>query len=159
MKTAQVFRIYLLGHSDRHAVKRVLADLGLESEHLTDPAKVVHPALILAVPGHATPEGMGDITIALPTDASPAALRELLRVAMANVALKQQVKQLDEQGRRLHPQFAELNRTGTGVPPERDNAKPRALTPTTMRRRTTADGPSLWLKSVGDNNEPMLFLA
>jgi len=54
---------------------------------------VVHPALIVAGPGQRAPEGLGDITISPPVDASPSALRELLRVAMANIALKQQIKQ------------------------------------------------------------------
>src|ERR1700716_4191242 len=159
MKTAQVFRIYLLGHSDRHAVRKVLADLGLEAEPLTDPAKVAHPALIVAGSGHRAPEGLEDITISLPADPSPTTLRELLRVAMANIALKQQVKQLEEQARRLHHQFEELNRIGIALSSERDIAKLQALILTTMRQLTNADGASLWLKSVGDDNEPMLFLA
>jgi HD-GYP domain-containing protein (c-di-GMP phosphodiesterase class II) len=159
MKTAQAFHLYLLGHADRHAVKKVLTDLGLEAEPLTDPAKVVHPALVIAAAGHPAPEGMADITIAPPADASPAALRELLRVAMANIALKQQVKHLDEQARRLHHQFAELNRIGIALSSERDIAKLQALILTTMRQLTNADGASLWLKTVGDNDEPMLFLA
>ncbi len=159
MKTAQAFHLYLLGNVDRPGVRRVLADLGLEAEALTDPAKVVHPALILAGSGHKAPEGLADITISPPADASPSTLRELLRVAMANIALKHQVKQLEEQARRLHHQFEELNRIGIALSSERDIAKLQALILTTMRQLTNADGASLWLKTVGDNDEPMLFLA
>src|ERR1700693_6442137 len=97
MKTSQAFHLYLLGKLDRPGLPKLLADLGLEAEPLTDPAKVEHPALIVAGPGHKAPEGLADITISPPADAAPSALRELLRVAMANIALKQQVKQLDEQ--------------------------------------------------------------
>src|ERR1700694_1475528 len=159
MKTAQAFHLYLLANADRPGLRKVLADLGLEAEPLTEPAKVVHPALIVASAGHKAPEGLADITITPPTDASPSALRELLRVAMANIALKQQVKQLEEQARRLHHQFEELNRIGIALSSERDIAKLQALILTTMRQLTNADGASLWLKTVGDNGEPMLFLA
>src|ERR1700694_3184053 len=110
MKTAQAFHLFLLGKLDRPGPPQLLADLGLEAEPLTDPAKVVHPALILAGPGQHAPEGMADITISPPAGASKSVLRELLRVAMGNISLKQQVKQLQEQARRLHHQFDELNR-------------------------------------------------
>jgi HD-GYP domain-containing protein (c-di-GMP phosphodiesterase class II) len=159
MKTAQAFHLYLLGKLDRPGLPKVLADLGLEAEPLTDPAKVVHPALIVAGPGQHAPEGLADITISPPAGASHSVLRELLRVAMANIALKQQVKQLEEQARRLHHQFEELNRIGIALSSERDISKLQALILTTMRLLTNADGASLWLKTVGDNNEPMLFLA
>jgi HD-GYP domain-containing protein (c-di-GMP phosphodiesterase class II) len=159
MKTTQAFNVYLLGHPGKHRLGKVLADLGLEAEPLTDPAKVVHPALIVAGPGHAAPDGMADITIAPPSDASPSALRELLRVAIANVALKRQVKQLDDQARRLHHQFEELNRIGIALSSERDIGKLQGLILTTMRQLTNADGASLWLKTTGDHDEPMLFLA
>jgi HD-GYP domain-containing protein (c-di-GMP phosphodiesterase class II) len=159
MKTAQAFHLYLLGTADRPGLRKVLADLGLEAEPLTDPAKVVQPALIVASAGHKAPEGLADITISPPADASHSTLRELLRVALSNIALKQQVKQLEEQARRLHHQFEELNRIGIALSSERDIAKLQALILTTMRQLTSADGASLWLKTVGDHNEPMLFLA
>jgi len=159
MKTAQAFHLYLLGNADRPGVRKVLADLGLEAEPLTDPATVEYPALVVAGSGQRPPEGLADITITPPADASPSTLRELLRVAMANVALKQQVKQLEDQARRLHHQFEELNRIGIALSSERDIAKLQALILTTMRQLTNADGASLWLKTVGDKNEPMLFLA
>src|SRR6202521_59639 len=159
MKTAQAFHLYLLGKLDRPGLPKLLADLGLEAEPLTDPAKVVHPALILAGPGQHAPEGMADITISPPAGASKSVLRELLRVAMGNISLKQQVKQLQEQARRLHQQFEELTRIGIARSSERDIAKLQALILTTMRQLTNADGASLWLKTVGDNGEPMLFLA
>ena len=159
MKTAQAFHLYLLANADRPGLRKVLADLGLEAEPLTEPAKVVHPALIVASAGHKAPEGLADITISPPADASHSTLRELLRVAMANIALKQQVKQLEDQARRLHHQFEELNRIGIALSSERDIAKLQALILTTMRQLTNADGASLWLKTVGDHDEPMLFLA
>src|SRR6202521_5117300 len=159
MKTAQAFHLYLLRKLDRPGLPKVLADLGLEAEPLTDPAKVVHPALILAGPGQHAPEGLSDITISPPAGASQSVLRELLRVAMGNISLKQQVKQLQEQARRLHQQFEELTRIGIARSSERDIAKLQALILTTMRQLTNADGASLWLKTVGDNGEPMLFLA
>jgi HD-GYP domain-containing protein (c-di-GMP phosphodiesterase class II) len=159
MKTAQAFHLYVLGTADRPGLRKVLADLGLEAEPFTEPAKVVHPALIVASAGHKAPEGLADITISPAADASQTTLRELLRVAMSNIALQQQVKQLEEQARRLHRQFEELNRIGIALSSERDIAKLQAFILTTMRQLTNADGASLWLKTVGDNGEPMLFLA
>jgi HD-GYP domain-containing protein (c-di-GMP phosphodiesterase class II) len=159
MKTAQAFHLYVLATADRPGLRKVLADLGLEAEPFTDPTKVVHPALVVASAGHKAPEGLADITISPAADASQATLRELLRVAMSNIALKQQVKQLEEQARRLHRQFEELNRIGIALSSERDIAKLQAFILTTMRQLTNADGASLWLKTVGDNGEPMLFLA
>jgi HD-GYP domain-containing protein (c-di-GMP phosphodiesterase class II) len=159
MKTAQAFHLYVLATADRPGLRKVLADLGLEAEPFTDPAKVVNPALIVASAGHKAPEGLADITISPAADASQTTLRELLRVAMSNIALKQQVKQLEEQARRLHRQFEELNRIGIALSSERDIAKLQAFILTTMRQLTNADGASLWLKTVGDNGEPMLFLA
>src|SRR6266850_4782959 len=87
------------------------------------------------------------------------ALRELLRLAMENIALKQEVAQLEEQARRLHRQFEELNRIGIALSAEKDIAKLQHFILMTMRQLTNADGASLWLKTVGDHDEPMLFLA
>src|ERR1700694_4685489 len=100
MKTAQAFHVYFLGNPDQFGLTQLLADLGLEGEPLTDPAKVVQPALIVVGPGQPAPEGLADLPLAPPADSSPAALRELMRMAMENVALKQQVMQLQEQARR-----------------------------------------------------------
>jgi HD-GYP domain-containing protein (c-di-GMP phosphodiesterase class II) len=159
MKTAPAFHVYLMGDLERLGFAKVLAGLGLEAKPLQDPTHVVHPALILLGPGERAPNGLADIAFSPPIDAPPSALRELLRVAMANIALKQQVKQLEEQAGRQHRQFEELNRIGIALSSERDIAKLQALILTTMRQLTNADGASLWLKTVGDNDEPMLFLA
>jgi HD-GYP domain-containing protein (c-di-GMP phosphodiesterase class II) len=159
MKTAHAFRLYLLGNLDQFGLTKLLADLGLEAEPLIDPAQVVRPALIVVGPDQTAPEGLADITITPPGDASPAALRELLQMAMENIALKQQVTQLEEQARRQHRQFEELNRIGIALSAEKDIAKLQNFILTTMRQLTSADGASLWLKTVGDHDEPMLFLA
>jgi HD-GYP domain-containing protein (c-di-GMP phosphodiesterase class II) len=159
MKTAQTFHVYLLGNLEQFGFTQLLAELGLEGQPLKDSGDVVHPALILAGPGQTAPEGLGDITIAPPGDASPSALRELLRMAMENIALKREVTQLEEQARRQHRQFEELNRIGIALSSERDIAKLQEFILTTMRQLTNADGASLWLTAVGESGEPMLFLA
>jgi len=159
MKTAQPFHVYLLGDLGKLGLTKLLAELGLEGQPLKDPAQVVHPALILVGPGQTAPEGLGDITIAPPVDASPSALRELLQMAMENIALKREVTQLEEQARRQHRQFEELNRIGIALSSERDIARLQEFILTTMRQLTNADGASLWLTALGDKGEPMLFLA
>ena len=159
MKTAHAFHLYLLGNLDQFGFTKLLADLGLDAEPLIDPAQVVRPALVVVGPDQAAPEGLADITITPPADASPAALRELLRIAMENIALKQQVTQLEEQAKRQHRQFEELNRIGIALSAEKDIAKLQNFILMTMRQLTNADGASLWLKTVGDHDEPMLFLA
>ncbi|HKV88626.1 MAG TPA: HD domain-containing phosphohydrolase [Candidatus Dormibacteraeota bacterium] len=152
MKTAQPFHLYLAGNVDPGALA------GLDSEALGDPSRVVRPALVLLGPGLAAPAGLEDIAIAVPADASPSALRELVRVAMENIALKQQVAQLEEQARRQHRQFEELNRIGIALSAERDISKLQQFILTTMRQLTNADGASLWLKTEEDG-VPKLFLA
>ena len=156
MKTAQFFHVYLLGDLERFGFPNLLAELGLEAEQLTDTTEVTYPAMILAAPGLKGPEGMADITINPPVDSSPAALRVLLRIAMENIALKRRVTQMEE---RQHRQFRELNRIGIALSAERDINKLQHLILTTMRQLTSADGASLWLKTVGEQGEPMLFLA
>jgi HD-GYP domain-containing protein (c-di-GMP phosphodiesterase class II) len=159
MNTAQAFHVYFLGNPEDPGLIRLLAELGLEGQPLTDPAEVVHPALILIGPGQDAPEGLGDITIAPPHDSSPSALREFLRIAMQNIALKQRVTQMEEQARRQHRQFEELNRIGIALSAEKDITKLQEFILTTMRQLTNADGASLWLKTAGEAGEPMLFLA
>ena len=73
MKTAPAFHVYLLGDLEQFGFTRLLAELGLEGEPLTDPVKVVHPAVIVVSPGQEAPAGLSDITIAPPVDASPSA--------------------------------------------------------------------------------------
>ncbi len=159
MNTAQAFHVYFLGNPEDPGLIRLLAELGLEGQPLTDSAEVVHPALILIGPGQDAPEGLSDITIAPPHDSSPSALREFLRIAMQNIALKQRVTQMEEQARRQHRQFEELNRIGIALSAEKDITKLQEFILTTMRQLTNADGASLWLKTVGEAGEPMLFLA
>ncbi|HEY8817043.1 MAG TPA: HD domain-containing phosphohydrolase [Candidatus Dormibacteraeota bacterium] len=159
MTNAPVFHIYLLGNFDHAGVEDVLTELGLEGTRLEDATTIVSPALILLGVGQSAPQGLADISIAFPPDASPAALRHLLHLAMENVALKQAVRQHEEQARRQHRQFEELNRIGIALSAERDIGKLQEFILTTMRQLTNADGASLWLKTVGDDGLPKLFLA
>src|SRR5258708_25128030 len=70
-----------------------LGELGLEATAFGAGETVAPPAVIVLAPGEAAPEGLEDIAIRPPADAPPAALRELLRVALQNSALKMEVKQ------------------------------------------------------------------
>jgi HD-GYP domain-containing protein (c-di-GMP phosphodiesterase class II) len=159
MKTAPAFHIYLSGGLKNPSLAGALADLGLEGEPLGDPAAIVRPALILTPAGEPSPEGQADIVVAPPEDASPAAIRELLRVAMQNATLRQEVRLHEELASRQHRQFAELNRIGIALSAERDIGKLQEFILTTMRQLTNADGASLWLKTVGDDGQAKLFLA
>src|SRR4029077_9981171 len=104
-------------------------------------------------------KGLGDMAFAVPKDASRSALRELLRTAMENAALKREVKQLQEQAHRQHRQVEELNRIGIALSAERDIGKLQEFILMTMRQLTNADGASLWRKTVGEDGSPQLFLA
>ncbi len=159
MKTAPAFHLYLVGNLDQFGFTKALSELGFEGQALKEPAEVSWPALVLLGPGQKPPAGLEEISIALPVDSSPGALRELLRIAMENIALKQSVTQLQEQARRQHRQFEELNRIGIALSAERDISKLQEFILTTMRQLTNADGASLWLKTVGDAGEPRLFLS
>jgi HD-GYP domain-containing protein (c-di-GMP phosphodiesterase class II) len=159
MKTAPAFHIYLLGSLDHVDLEGVLADIGLEGQRLEDTTTIVSPALILLGTGQTAPQGLADISFALPADASPASLSHLIHMAMENVALKQLVRQLEEQAKRQHRQFEELNRIGIALSAEKDIRKLQEFILTTMRQLTNADGASLWLKTVGDDGLPKLFLA
>ncbi|HET7467419.1 MAG TPA: HD domain-containing phosphohydrolase [Candidatus Dormibacteraeota bacterium] len=157
MKAAGGFHVYLAPGTDGR-FGAVLAELGLEGTALGDADAVATPAVIVLAPGEAAPEGLEDLAIRPPADAPPAALRELLRVALQNSVLKLEVKQLQEQARRQHRQFEELNRIGIALSAERDIVKLQEFILTTMRQLTNADGASLWLKTT-DDGEPKLFLA
>src|SRR5216683_3606704 len=157
MKTAPAFHVYVVGDL-QPGPANLLAELGLDRHPLGDPAEVVHPALILVSPGQQAPAGLDDITIAPPADSSPAALRELFRVAMENVVLKRQVSQLDEQAARRHRQFRELNRIGIALSAEKDIERLQSFILTSMRQLTHSDGASLWLKTE-DPGGAKLFLA
>jgi len=159
VKTAQAFTVYLMPGLENGELAAVLAELGMQGRGLDDTSTVVTPALVLFESGQEAPAGLGEMAIGLPKDASRAALRELLRGAMENMALKHQVKQLEEQARRQHRQFEELNRIGIALSAERDIGKLQDFILLTMRQLTNADGASLWRKTVGDDGSPQLFLA
>jgi len=154
MKTAPRFHLYVL------AGGRVagLEGTGLEAETLGDPAQVEQPALILLGPEQKPPEDLAEIAIEVPPDASPSAVRELVRVGMENIALKQQVTQLEGEAHRRHRQFRELNRIGIALSAEKDIGRLQSFILTTMRQLTHADGASLWLRTE-EEGMPKLFLA
>ena len=154
MKTAPKFHLYVLG--DRPLPG--LAATGLETERLTDPGQIEQPALVLLAPGQNAPEQVASIAIEVPVDASVAAVRELVRIAMENIALKQQMTQLEAEAHRRHRQFRELNRIGIALSAEKDIDRLQSFILTTMRQLTHADGASLWLKMEVDGI-PKLFLA
>jgi len=159
LKTATAFHVYLGRGVENGRVGAVLAELGLEGTPLGDPAAVQSPAVLILTPGAPAPEGMEDMVVRPPADASPSALLEILRVGLDNAGLKLEMKQLQELARRQHRQFEELNRIGIALSAERDIGKLQEFILTTMRQLTNADGASLWLKTISDDNVPRLFLA
>src|SRR3989475_3678600 len=154
MKTAPKFHLYVLDDGRLPG----LAESGLETEQLTDPARIEQPALLLLAPDQKAPEQLASIAIELPADASVAAARELVRIAMETVALRQQMTQLEAEAHRRHRQFRELNRIGIALSAEKDIDRLQSFILTTMRQLTDADGASLWLK-MKEQGIPKLFLA
>ena len=154
MKTAPKFHLYVLDDSRLPG----LAATGLETERLSDPEQIEQPALVLLSPGQKAPEQVASIAIEVPADASVSAVRELVRIAMENVALKQQMTQLEAEAHRRHRQFRELNRIGIALSAEKDIDRLQSFILTTMRQLTHADGASLWLK-MEEHGIPKLFLA
>src|SRR5437899_7581978 len=154
MKTAPKFHLYVLGDGPVPG----LAATGLETEQLTDPGQIEQPALVLLAPGQNAPEQLAPIAIEVPADASVGAVRELVRIAMENVALKRQMTQLEAEAHRRHRQFRELNRIGIALSAEKDIDRLQSFILTTMRQLTHADGASLWLK-MEEDGVPKLFLA
>ena len=159
MKTAQAFHVYLAPGLDAGELAKVLADIGLEARPLPEMGQVEAPALVLLPESGGAPEGLAEVSLVIPPGAPATALRELIRVAMENIVLKNEVRQYEEQARRFHRQFEELNRIGIALSAERDISKLQEFILTTMRQLTNADGASLWLKTVGDQGQPLLFLA
>jgi HD-GYP domain-containing protein (c-di-GMP phosphodiesterase class II) len=153
------FNIYLLGTFDNAELEKALAEIGVDGKRLEETTTIISPALILLGTGQSAPQGLADISVAFPPDASPAALRYLLHQAMENVVLKQALRQHEEQARRQHQRFEDINQIGIKLSAERDIGKLQEFILTTMRQLTNADGASLWLKTVGDDGLPKLFLA
>jgi HD-GYP domain-containing protein (c-di-GMP phosphodiesterase class II) len=154
MKTAPKFHLYVLDEGQPPGV----AATGLATEKLTDPKQIEQPALVLLAPGQKAPEPLAPIAIEVPADASVSAVRELVRIAMENIALKQQMTQLEAEAHRRHRQFRELNRIGIALSAEKDIDRLQSFILTTMRQLTHADGASLWLKMEVEG-VPKLFLA
>src|SRR5712664_1125524 len=154
MTTAPKFHLYVLDDGRPPA----LAATGLETEKLTDPKQIEQPALLLLAPGQKVPEQLAPMVIEVPADASVPAVRELVRIAMENVALKQQMTQLEAEAHRRHRQFRELNRIGIALSAEKDIDRLQSFILTTMRQLTHADGASLWLK-MDEEGTSKLFLA
>jgi HD-GYP domain-containing protein (c-di-GMP phosphodiesterase class II) len=157
MKTAPGFHIYVLGRPDSD-LAGALGAIGVEAEPLHEPYSLVRPALLLLQPGQKAPQDLADTSIELPSDASPTALKELIRSAVENVGLKLDVSRLEDEARRRHRQFRELNRIGIALSAEKDIDRLQSFILTTMRQLTHADGASLWLK-MDEDGAPKLFLA
>jgi HD-GYP domain-containing protein (c-di-GMP phosphodiesterase class II) len=154
MKTAPKFHLYVLD-----AVRLPsLAATGLDVQDLPGMEQIERPALVLLAPGQKAPEQLDLMAIELPADASTSAVRELIRIGMENVVLKQQMAQLEAEAHRRHRQFRELNRIGVALSAEKDIERLQSFILTTMRQLTHADGASLWLKMEEDSG-PKLFLA
>src|SRR2546428_13877324 len=143
MKTAPKFHLYVLGDGALPG----LAATGLETEQLTDPGQIEQPALVLLAPGQNAPEQLAPIAIEVPADASVAAVRELVRIGMENVALKQQMTQLEAEAHRRHRQFRELNRIGIALSAEKNIDRLQSFILSTMSQLTNADGGCLCLKT------------
>ena len=158
VKAAGGFHVYLAAGTDGR-FGAVLAELGLEGSALGEADTVAAPAVVVLAPGEAAPEGLEDFAIRPPADSPAAALRELLRVALQNSVLKLEVKQLQEQARRQHRQFEELNRIGIALSAERDIEKLQEFILTTMRQLTNADGASLWRVKAVEGSPAVLVLA
>ena len=154
MKTVPRFHLYVLDGDEPAGLRST----GLETEPLVDAARIEEPALILLAPGRQAPEHLAELAVEVPPDASPAAVRGIVRVAMENAALKKQVAELEGEAHRRHRQFRELNRIGIALSAEKDIDRLQSFILTTMRQLTHADGASLWLK-MEEDGVPKLFLA
>ncbi|MFI5281822.1 MAG: HD domain-containing phosphohydrolase [Candidatus Dormibacterales bacterium] len=157
MKTAQRFNVYVLGGQEQGELARNLAGLGFEVKSLGRPAAIERPAVIVLGDGQTAPEGLADLAISPPPGTSGQALRELVRMGIENVILRQELAHLEERAKHQHTQFDELNRIGIALSAERDLDQLQALILLTMRQLTNADGASLWLRT-DDDGPPQLFL-
>ena len=146
LTAATKLHIYLAEGVDG-TMTSVLEGLGLHAVPLSQTGTVTPPAVVILAPGATAPHGLEDNAIHVPLDAAPSALREILRVELENAVLRHEIRQLEEQARRQHRQFEELNRIGIALSAERDIGKLQEFILTTMRQLTNADGASLWLKT------------
>src|SRR5260370_38597122 len=105
MKPAEAFNIYLAPGLQNSELAAVLAELGLQARTLENAVTVVQPALVLLYPGQKAPDGLEEMSLAPPKDASRTALRELQRIPMENLALKPEANQSEEQAARRNRQF------------------------------------------------------
>src|SRR6266576_3315427 len=154
MKTASSFHLYVLDSGQIEG----LAETGLETECLEDPALVEEPALVLLAPGQTAPADLAPIAIEIPLNVPPGTIRELVRVAIENIELKLKVVDLESEAHRRLRQFRELNRIGIALSAEKDIDRLQSFILTTMRQLTHADGASLWLR-MEEDGVPKLFLA
>jgi HD-GYP domain-containing protein (c-di-GMP phosphodiesterase class II) len=146
VKAAPSVHIYLSPGLDNARFISVLAELGLTGEPFGDPASVISPAVIALGPGEHAPARLESSVLRPPADAAPAALRELLRVALREAV--------------VHRQFRELTQIGIKLSAERDIEKLQQFILKTLRQLTNADGASLWEKekTVGDDGQQKLAL-
>src|SRR3982074_975621 len=145
----QRFNLYLLNGQEQGRRSGRLAALGLETKTLVSAAEVEQPALVVLASGERAPDGLAEIAIEQPDDAPASSVRELIRVAMENLALKRELSQLEEQAQRQHRQFKELNRIGIALSAERDITKLQEFILLTMRQLTHAEGASPWVTAGG----------
>ena len=155
VKTEAKFHLYVLNGGQMAG----LAETGLETEPLEDPSMVEEPALVLFAPGQKVPDDLAPISIEIPANVSASMIRDLVRVAIENIELKQRVADLESEAHRRLRQFRELNRIGIALSAEKDIDRLQSFILTTMRQLTHADGASLWLRMEEPDGSAKLFLA
>ncbi len=93
MKTASSFHLYVMDGGQIAA----LAEAGLETERLEDPALIEEPALVLLAPGQTAPADLAPIALEIPLNVPAGTIRELVRVAVENIELKLRVTDLESE--------------------------------------------------------------
>ena len=161
MKAAGGFAVHLDPRLDLpDGLRGVIAQIGAEATPAPgSPDPDGGPAVLLIPPGATPPDAWREHSVEVPEDIRPVAFAALLRAALENTALRAQVRRMEAEASRYHEQFTELNRIGIALSAERDIKKLQEFILTTMRQLTNADGASLWLKTIGDDGQPKLFLA
>ena len=158
MKSTQRVHLYLLAGTEHARLRSGLKEAGFEAHTLRDPAVVETPAVLLLAAGQQAPAGLAEISVTVPAGMEGGGLRALVSLAIENARLNQLLTGLEHEAGKSHRQFRELNRIGIALSAEKDIGKLQGLILLTMRQLTNADGASLWLKTV-DDDEPKLFLA